>query len=76
MQTVSSYRFAALALGTTAFFDVTGAVIYRVVRAGLPTPPPPDSAAGPFRQATRELRDAHHEAISRARAKGGVNLPA
>ncbi len=69
MQTESSHRFAALALGTTAIFDVTGAVIYRVLRAGLPPPPPPDSAAGPFRQATRELRDAHHEAISRARAK-------
>jgi hypothetical protein len=47
-----------------------------VLRAGLPPPPPPDSAAGPFRQATAELRDAHHEAISHARAKGGVNLPA
>jgi hypothetical protein len=38
MQTDFSHQFAALALGTTAIFDVTGAVIYRVLRAGLPRP--------------------------------------
>jgi hypothetical protein len=75
MQTDFSRRFAALALGTTAIFDVTGAVIYRVLRAGLPPPPPPDEGGGPFQQATRELRDAHHEAITRARRKG-VTFPA
>lgn len=76
MQTDRSRRFAALALGTTAIFDVTGAVIYRVVRAGLPAPPPPDCAAGPFQQASRELRDAYREAIMRTRGKDGVSLPA
>lgn len=76
MQTDRSHRFAALALGTTAIFDVTGAVIYRVLRAGLPPAPPPDTAGGPFQQATRELRDAHHEAITRARGNDGAAFPA
>ena len=76
MQTDRSRRFTSLALGTTAIFDVTGAVIYRVLRAGLPPPPPPDTAGGPFQQATRELRDAHHEAITRARGENGVTFPA
>jgi hypothetical protein len=76
MQTDRSHRFAALALGTTAIFDVTGAVIYRVLRAGLPPAPPPDTADGPFQQAARELRDAHHEAITRARGKDDVTFPA
>jgi hypothetical protein len=56
MQTDRSHRFAALALGTTAIFDVTGAVIYRVLRrafrrrrhltraAGLSSRPPGNCA--------------------------------
>jgi hypothetical protein len=76
MQTDRSDRFAALALGTTAIFDVTGAVIYRVLRAGLPVAPPPDPADGPFQQAARELRDAHREVITRARGQDRTSLRA
>jgi hypothetical protein len=62
-------RLVSLALGTTAIFDVTGAVIYRAVREGMPPPPAPGSAVGPFQQATRELLDARHEAIRQARGE-------
>lgn len=76
MQTERSRRFAALALGAAAIFDVTGAVIYRVMRAGLPPPPPLEREPGPFQQAAAELSGAHREAIIRAQAKDGVSLPA
>lgn len=72
----SAHRVVALALGTAAIFDVTGAVIYRVLRAGLPVPPPPGSALDPFQQSTSEIQDAHHEAIMRARVKNGASFTA
>lgn len=83
MQTERSRRLVALALGATAIFDLTGALIYRVLRSGLPTPPPPPPPGdGPFQQAARELRDAQREAVNRARGggdharkAGGVTLP-
>lgn len=68
MQADRSGRLTALALGTTAIFDLTGAVIYRVLRSSLPAPPPPEADGGPFEQASRELRDAQREAVDRARS--------
>lgn len=76
MQMDRSRRLVALALGTTAVFDVTGTVIYRVLRSGLPPAPPPEPATEPFRQATRDLQDARREAVMRARDEDGVSLPA
>lgn len=76
MQTKRPGRLVSLALGTTAIFDVTGAVIYRAVREGLPSPPAPESALSPFQQATRELLDARHEAITQARGKDSAARPA
>jgi hypothetical protein len=61
MQTERPGRLISLALGSTAIFDVTGAVIYRAVR---------ESAPNPFQQATRELLDARHEATLQARGDG------
>ncbi len=69
MQTERPSRLVSLALGTTAIFDVTGAVIYRAVRECLPPPPAPESALSPFQEATRELLDARNEAITQARGK-------
>jgi hypothetical protein len=76
MQTDRPGRLVSLALGTTAIFDVTGAVIYRAVREGLPPPPAPGSAPNPFQQAARELLDARHEAIMQARGAGRAVRPA
>ena len=74
MQTDRPRRLVSLALGTTAIFDVTGAAIYRAVRAGLPRAPAPGPS--PFQQATRELLDARREAIMQARGKGAATPPA
>lgn len=63
MQTGRSHWLTALALGSTAVFDITGALIYRVLRSSLPPPPPRGAGGGPFEQATRELRAAQREAI-------------
>lgn len=70
MQTYRARRFVSLALGATAVFDVTGAVIYRAVRAGLPPAPDTGAAASPFRQATQDILAARQEAITRG--GGGV----
>jgi len=76
MQTHRARRLVSLALGATAVFDVTGAVIYRAVRAGLPALPDADSAASPFRQATQDILEARREAITQASGGQGVSPPA
>jgi len=63
-------RLLAFALGTAAIFDVTGAVIYRVLRTGLP-PSPQEPRAGPFQLSTMTIQDAHREAVIRARDANG-----
>jgi hypothetical protein len=72
MQTDRPRKLVSLALGSTALFDITGAVIYRIVRSGLPPPGAPP--ASPFKQATAALLEARHEAITQTRAKQGVSL--
>ena len=59
----SAQRIAAFSLGTAAIFDLTGAVIYRALRGALPAPPP-ESAAGPFRESTAILSEARREAVT------------
>jgi hypothetical protein len=63
-------RLASFSLGTTAIFDLTGAVIYRMLRAGLPPAPPETQRAAPLLRATRVISEAHREVASRARGKG------
>lgn len=71
MQTDRSvHRIAAFSLGTAAIFDLTGAVIYRFMRSGLPEPPPAATAGAVFRESAGMIRDAHREATSRARGAG------
>ncbi len=67
----SAHRIAAFPLPTAAVFDLTGAVIYRVVRSGLPEPPPNPEAGAAFRDSAAILRDAHREASSHASGRGG-----
>lgn len=71
----SAQRITAFSLGTAAIFDLTGAVIYRVMRTGLPVPQP-DSAAGVFQESTAVIRAAHREALTRARGSSVATPPA
>jgi hypothetical protein len=64
-----AHRFASFSLGTTAIFDLTGAVIYRILRASLPPAPPETLEAGPVLRATRVISEAHREVAMRARGK-------
>lgn len=73
MQTDRPRKLVSLALGSTALFDITGTVIYRIVRSGLPPPGAPP--ASPFKQATATLLEARKEAITQASAKQGVSVP-
>jgi len=56
----------SLRLGISAIFDLTGTTIFRVVRPGLPEPPPRGSRPDPFRAATDTIRAAHREVIVQA----------
>jgi hypothetical protein len=72
----SAHRIAAFSLGTAALFDLTGAVIYRVMRSGMPEPPPGPGPGTAFRESAAILRDAHREASSHARGRAGAATPA
>ena len=69
----SAQRVASFALGTAAIFDLTGAVIYRMLRSSLPAPPPPGPVTGPVLQSARVIGEAHREAL--VRAHGGERGP-
>jgi hypothetical protein len=46
--------------------DLTGTTIFRVVRPGLPEPPPRGSRPDPFRAATDTIMAAHREVVVQA----------
>jgi hypothetical protein len=63
---------AAFSLGTAAIFDLTGAVIYRIMRSGLPASPPAAPAGAAFQESAAIIRAAQREAINRARGRSGA----
>jgi hypothetical protein len=68
-------RIRAFAFGAATLFDITGAVIYRALRAEMPEPGtvPPE---GPFQLATKTIEDAHSEAVMRSTRTNGVDVSA
>jgi hypothetical protein len=54
-------------MGISVIFDVTGATIFRVVRPGLPEPPPRGSRPDPLQAAMDTITAAHREVVVRAR---------
>ena len=71
----SAGRLRAFAFGAATLFDITGAVIYRALRAEMPEPGnvPPE---GPFQLATKTIEDAHSEAVMRATRANGADVSA
>jgi hypothetical protein len=72
----SAHRIAAFSLGTAAIFDLTGALIYRVMRSGLPEPPPEAPAGAAFRESTVMISEAHREAVAHAHGPNGASVTA
>ena len=62
-------------MGAAALFDITGAVIYRALRAEMPEPAAVP-AEGAFQLATKAIEDAYSEAVMRATRTNGVDLSA
>lgn len=56
----------SIRLGISAILDLTGTTIFRVVRPGLPEPPPRGSRPDPFRAATDTIMAAHREVVVQA----------
>jgi hypothetical protein len=71
----SAGRIRAFAFGAAALFDITGAVIYRALRAEMPEPGTVPSE-GAFQLATKTIEDAYSEAVMRAARTNGVDLSA
>jgi hypothetical protein len=71
----SAGRIRAFAFGAATLFDITGAVIYRALRAEMPEPGKVPSE-GPFELATKTIEDAHSEAVMRATRTNGVDVSA
>jgi hypothetical protein len=71
----SAGRIRAFAFGAATLFDITGAVIYRALRAEMPDPGAVP-AEGPFQLATKTIEDAHSEAVMRATKTNGVDVSA
>jgi len=70
----SARRVLSMTTGISAIFDMTGAVIFRLVRSSLPEPPPRGSRPDPFRAALDTIMAAHREVVVHARDKSGVTL--
>ena len=62
----SARRVLSLRLGISAILDLTGTTIFRVVRPGLPEPPPRGSRPDPFRAAMDTIMAAHGEVVGQA----------
>jgi hypothetical protein len=72
----SAPRVLSVITGIAAIFDLTGAMIFRVVRPRLPESPPAATRADPFQSAMDTIVAAHREVITQLRDKNGVSLPA
>jgi len=68
----SARRVLSLRLGISAILDMTGMTIFRVVRPGLPDPPPPGSRPDPFRAAMDTIVAAHREVVGQAPGQSEV----
>ena len=64
----------SLRLGISAILDLTGTTIFRVVRPGLPDPPPRGVRPDPFRAATDTIMAAHREVVVQAPGKSEVAM--
>jgi hypothetical protein len=64
----------SLRLGISAILDLTGTTIFRVVRPGLPDPPPRGSRPDPFRAATDTIMAAHREVVVQTPGKSEVAM--
>ena len=71
----SAGRIRAFAFGAATLFDITGAVIYRALRAEMPEPGEAP-AKGAFQLATKTIEDAYSEAVMRTARTNGVDVPA
>jgi hypothetical protein len=71
----SAGRIRAFAFGAATLFDITGAVIYRALRAEMPEPGDPP-AEGAFQLATKTIEGAYSEAVMRATTTNGVDVSA
>jgi hypothetical protein len=71
----SAGRIRAFAFGAATLFDITGAVIYRALRAEMPEPGEAP-AEGAFQLATKTIEDAYSEAVMRATRTNGVDVSA
>jgi hypothetical protein len=77
MPTDGSARWVlSLRLGISAILDLTGTTIFRVVRLGLPEPPPRGSRPDPFRAATDTIMAAHREVVVQASGENEADVPA
>jgi hypothetical protein len=61
-------------MGIAAIFDVTGATTYWAMRPILPEPP--QRKTDPFQSAMTTILSTHRDAVTHARDKSGVVLPA
>jgi hypothetical protein len=71
----SAGRIRAFSFGAATLFDITGAVIYRALRAEMPESADVPSE-GAFALATKTIEDAHSEAVMRATRTNGVDVSA
>jgi hypothetical protein len=71
----SAGRIRAFAFGAATLFDITGAVIYRALRAEMPDPGAVP-AQGAFQLATKTIEDAYSEAVMRTTRPNGVDFSA
>jgi hypothetical protein len=71
----SAGRIRAFAFGAATLFDITGAVLYRTLRAEMPGPGevPAEDA---FQLATKTIEDAYSEAVMRTTRPNGVDVSA
>jgi hypothetical protein len=63
-------------MGIAAIFDLTGATVYRTMRAAIPPAPPPQDGNDPFRAAMHTITSSCQDAMAASRNENGAALPA